>query len=264
VLKGLRVLVVEDNAINQKVAVKMLERLGCHPDVAGDGREAVDAVAAIPYDVVLMDCQMPEMDGYTATAEIRQSEGKAKHTCVIAMTANALQGDRDRCIAAGMDDYVSKPVTQPELLAVIRRTVPHLVAADAAGSNNGSGDGEALDIDQKVLEDLRLLAGSEDPEFFENVVKLFLEETTQRIVTIEEKILARDMNALKASAHRMKGSCKQLGVTRMAGTCAALEESAGRDPSSAELNALLEQLQHQFEVVRRELESTFLSEDNVP
>jgi two-component system, sensor histidine kinase and response regulator len=122
-LHQLRVLVVEDNPINMKVAKRMLERFGCRVDAANDGREAVEAVARAPYDVIFMDCQMPEMDGYEATELIRKNEGNRRHSLVIAMTANALKGDRERCIAAGMDDYVSKPVTQEGLLAVIRAHV---------------------------------------------------------------------------------------------------------------------------------------------
>jgi signal transduction histidine kinase/ActR/RegA family two-component response regulator len=127
---GLRVLVVEDNPVNQKVAVKMLQNLGCMADVAGDGREALTAVGMSCYDIVFMDCQMPEMDGFEATAEIRKREqnGDGHHVTVVAMTANAMEGDRDRCLLAGMDDYLSKPVTRDRLCTVIERWVPHPVA----------------------------------------------------------------------------------------------------------------------------------------
>jgi len=117
-----RVLVAEDNIVNQKVAVRMLEKLGCRVDVAANGLEAVQAVAHITYDVVFMDCQMPEMDGYAATATIRAREAQTHgHLPIMAMTANAMQGDREKCLAAGMDGYVSKPVKEAQLLAMLQK-----------------------------------------------------------------------------------------------------------------------------------------------
>jgi CheY-like chemotaxis protein len=119
-----RVLVAEDNVVNQKVAVRMLEKLGCRVDVVANGLEAVTAVASVAYDCLFMDCQMPEMDGYEATAVIRQrAEGSGPHLPIIAMTANVLQSDRERCLAAGMDDFISKPVQAPELLALLHKWV---------------------------------------------------------------------------------------------------------------------------------------------
>jgi two-component system, sensor histidine kinase and response regulator len=120
-LQGMKILLVDDDPVNCKVATRIIERLGTRPDVADNGLLAVDAVSISTYDLVLMDCQMPEMDGYDATAAIRRNEGPDRHTCIIAMTANAMQGDKERCIAAGMDDYVAKPINQSDLLATIER-----------------------------------------------------------------------------------------------------------------------------------------------
>jgi CheY-like chemotaxis protein len=123
--RHVRVLVVEDNVINQIGALRLLEKLGCRIDVAADGWEAVTMLAQFAYDIVFMDCQMPEMDGLAATAAIRQREASTgQHVPIIAMTANAMQGDREDCLAAGMDDYVSKPVTVDSLVAMLRKGAP--------------------------------------------------------------------------------------------------------------------------------------------
>jgi two-component system, sensor histidine kinase and response regulator len=116
-----RVLIAEDNVVNQKVAVRLLKKLGLTADVVNNGQEAVQAVAKSQYDCVLMDCQMPEMDGFQATAAIRAMDGPRARTLVFAMTANAMEGDRERCLVAGMDDYISKPVKLEEFAAMLTR-----------------------------------------------------------------------------------------------------------------------------------------------
>jgi CheY-like chemotaxis protein len=124
-----RVLVVEDNAANLKLTVRLVERLGYRADIASNGAEAISMIEQFEYDAVLMDCQMPEMDGYEATKEIRKTETSRRHLPIVAMTADALSGDRERCLAAGMDDYISKPVKLHVVAAVLgrwlsRSTVP--------------------------------------------------------------------------------------------------------------------------------------------
>jgi CheY-like chemotaxis protein len=130
-LPKLRILVAEDNRVNQKVAFGLLQKIGCTADVVANGHEVLAALERIHYDVVFMDCQMPEMDGYEATQAIRRSEKDESKPCpwkaplhIVAMTANAMKGDREKCLAAGMNDYVSKPVRMAELHASLSRCVP--------------------------------------------------------------------------------------------------------------------------------------------
>ncbi|MBS1830319.1 MAG: response regulator [Acidobacteria bacterium] len=122
--RSVRVLVAEDNLVNQKVAKALLEKLGCQVDVVANGREALDLWSQLPYDAIFMDCQMPEMDGFAATRAIRAREEASRHTPIIAVTANALKGDRQACLDAGMDDYVTKPIRLSELRATIDKYCP--------------------------------------------------------------------------------------------------------------------------------------------
>jgi CheY-like chemotaxis protein len=136
-----RILVAEDNRVNQVVACRLLERLGLRTDVAANGREAVEMSALVPYSLVLMDGQMPEMDGYEATREIRRREGAARQVVVIAMTADAVQGSREKCLEAGMDDYISKPVKLDELYQVLSRWLPQEQTEPAASSPSATRSG---------------------------------------------------------------------------------------------------------------------------
>ena len=140
------VLVAEDSQVNQIVAARTLERCGCRVDVVGDGRAALEALAKRHYDAVLMDCQMPDMDGYQATAELRRRERAADgHTPVIAMTAQAMDGDRERCIDAGMDDFISKPMRHQDLADTLRRLIPsHSVTSSELSAAPASAEGSAL------------------------------------------------------------------------------------------------------------------------
>jgi two-component system, sensor histidine kinase and response regulator len=138
-LSGARILVAEDNPVNQQLARAMLLRFGYQADLVGDGREAVDAVMNVPYDLVLMDCQMPLMDGFEATHVIREREGTARRTCIVAVTANAMEGDRERCLAAGMDDYLAKPFRPDDIRRLLERWLPARASSDGEMQATGSG-----------------------------------------------------------------------------------------------------------------------------
>ena len=136
---GCRVLLAEDNAVNQRVAVRMLERLGCRVDVAGNGLEAIDLSGRLPYDIIFLDCQMPELDGYGAARAIRKREAGGPRVPIIALTANAMDGDREECLAAGMDDYLSKPVVMASLASALQRYTTDGRTSGRAHGRTGAG-----------------------------------------------------------------------------------------------------------------------------
>ena len=224
-----RILVVDDNLVNQHVIVAMLKRFGCAPEVAGNGRLAVDAVARTAYDVVLMDCQMPMLDGYAATREIRAREAaqqSSRHTCVIALTAEALQGERERCLAAGMDDYLSKPLRPPQLAAALRRWLPPALilherdqaAGPAAPTAADAGPATEPTFDPQALTELGDL-GAGDPEFAAETVALYLEVTPGALVEARAALERGDWKTVHRTFHSLKTSCAMVGGRRLAAIC---------------------------------------------
>jgi PAS domain S-box-containing protein len=206
-----RVLIVEDNTTNQMVAMGLISRLGFDAEVVSNGRQAVEAVATSDFDAVLMDCNMPVMDGYEATAAIRHMEGDGARVRIIAMTASALAGDRERCLAAGMDDYVAKPVKLRDLERVL---VPGRAVPAPAPSTTA--------LDGRQLESLRALDGG-DGLFLSTVVESFAASSLQALQALTAAVEAGDVEALSREAHRFKGEASTLGAGGVAGVCAALE-----------------------------------------
>jgi two-component system, sensor histidine kinase and response regulator len=254
-----RILVAEDNQVNQKVAVKMLERLGYKADVAANGLEALEALSRIPYAAVLMDVQMPEMDGYEATTEIRRrEESEGLHTPIIAMTANAMQGDREKALDTGMDDYVSKPVKAEELDAVLERWLlqdEEKVGQDTSAPGTGNGTAAAPDgsIDPSVLKSLRELQEEGEPDVLKELIELFLEDVPPQLEVLQEAEEREDAQSVERTAHTLKGSSSNLGAVRMAAICAELEE-IGRSGDLATAPALISGLEAELGRVRAVLE----------
>jgi two-component system, sensor histidine kinase and response regulator len=246
-------LVAEDNRVNQTVARRMLENLGYRVDVVPDGQKALEALATTDYGAVLMDVQMPEMDGYEATAEIRARESRAGvRTPIIAMTANAMAGDREKALAAGMDDYVPKPVKSEELGAVLRRWVPDIEKTAAAeGSPEEPPPGDAGPLDREVLAGLRELG---DPGLFSELVEMFIGDTAERIAALRRALGEGDASEVEQAAHTLKGSAGNMGAATMARISARLQE-AGSAEELEEIPGLLDRLEQEFERVRPALEA---------
>jgi len=212
-------LVVEDNIINQQVALGHLRQLGYSADVAANGLEALKAIEIQSYDIILMDCQMPELDGYEATREIRRRETGGRRSWIIALTANVMIGDREKCLAAGMDDYVGKPFHRAELHAAIER--------GAAKPESPLND----KIVQSLVED--------DAGFLAVLTGLFEKSGPESVVEMEQALQASDAEKLATAAHTLKGSCGNLGATTLRELCARLEEAglAGNMAEAARLFA---------------------------
>jgi CheY-like chemotaxis protein/HPt (histidine-containing phosphotransfer) domain-containing protein len=219
-----RVLLVEDDVLNQIVAVGILGRLGYHADVAENGREAVAAVERGAYRAVLMDCRMPEMDGYQATAEIRRREGTARHVPVIAMTASATQADRDRCLAAGMDDFIAKPVLVDDLGAVLSRWLPAGFPAPPATTEPPR---EVLD--HRRLDSLRELDDGQGSRLLTRLVAAFLSGAPADLAGLRAAVERGDARAMGDVAHHLKGAAATLGGSRIVELCEDIESLAGAD-----------------------------------
>jgi two-component system sensor histidine kinase/response regulator len=220
-------LVAEDNEVNQKVAVRILEKLGYTVEVAENGREAVEACERTRYDAVLMDVQMPGMDGYEATRLIREREADGRRTPIVAMTANAMKGDREKCLEAGMDDYASKPVTPAELEAVLSRWIRPARAAPSAATVEPAGSDE---IDETIVRSL--MSVDDDGTLMDEIVATFVRIAPVRIGAMKKAARAGDASGLERAAHSFLGSCGNLGCRRMADLCARLE-ILGRTGSTA-------------------------------
>jgi CheY-like chemotaxis protein len=233
-----RLLLVEDNAVNQRVGVVMAEKRGYLVDVAANGLEAIDAVMRGGYIAVLMDCQMPKLDGYAATAEIRRREGPQRIP-IIAMTADAGPGAREKCIEVGMDDYISKPMAGDELDRLLRKWAPipgargrqAEPAPEPAPTSNRSPSrrptpiSRAPAVDPAALEKLRAMRQG-DSDLVLEVIDLFLQETPDRLIALRDGLSRGDLPLISRVAHTIRGSAGHLGAKALAALCARVEDKA--------------------------------------
>ena len=222
-----RVLLVEDNPVNQAVALGMLDQIGCTVTLAHNGKEAVERIQSDEsFDIVLMDCQMPIMDGYKATQTIRdwERDGDRPRHAIVALTANALEGDREKCLDAGMDEYLSKPFTTEELRAVIQTHAAHTVTdSPPAEATHQPTDSP---LDPKSLQMLRNLPSSDGSDLLSRVIGVFLESSSQLIEQIEVSARDTDFDCLRSATHALKSSSANVGALTLADLCRRTEEAA--------------------------------------
>jgi CheY-like chemotaxis protein len=258
----LKVLLVEDGAVNQRVALGFIKMHGHDTTVANNGREAVEACERETFDVVLMDLQMPEMDGFEATSLIRRREqSEGRRTPIIAMTAAAMKGDRERCMEAGMDGYISKPIAAQELFETLLRTACELRSNKETGSPTPEAEGPpayeaaqpaaatAGDSDLSLFDpaaaDERIPGG---PEAVREMAHLLISECSRLLVEIEDAIRAGDAKRVRRGGHTLKGSAEVFAAQRVVELSRQLEEKGQREDLSnvealfAELSAEVERL----------------------
>jgi len=225
---GPRLLVAEDNPINQEVMVEILGQFGCTADVVDTGRAALEAIFARDYAVVLMDCQMPELDGYEAVARLRQTAGPKGRTPVVAVTAHAVAGEREKALSAGMDDYISKPVSPQALHALLARWLR--VEPTAAAPSNPTAPPE-LDPSRR-----------RSPR----VIELFLSLVPSQLDSLLVAVTAADQDSIKRSAHKLRGSALSIGASRLAELCQKLEAEPRRSLIVSEITRALEVVRHEL------------------
>ncbi len=267
--KTLRILLAEDNLVNQKVAQKLLEKIGYRADVTSDGQEAFDAYVTVGYDVILMDCQMPEVDGYEATKLIRAYETREniRPVTIIAMTAHALQGDREKCIAIGMDDYLSKPVRQQELEEVLSRCASR--ESDLRQANRGFGenslaeniDATAADFDSDEfdpasaldMESLDLIA-KDDYKGAQDLINMYFDQSQKNIEELRSAVSSQNADQIKRISHTFAEASASCGLSIMAEPLRELERNSFvRNLDGA--GDLLERIIRRLEISRRLLDN---------
>jgi signal transduction histidine kinase/DNA-binding response OmpR family regulator/HPt (histidine-containing phosphotransfer) domain-containing protein len=257
-----RVLLAEDNPVNVEVARAMLESLDLQVDCARNGQDALQAVRTNTYDAVLMDCQMPVMDGFAATAEIRREEreaGRGRVLPIIAITANALQGDREACLAAGMDDYLSKPFSQQELAAVIGRWMALPLAATVHHDDEPPRlPPESVEVIQRevinrvALDKIRALSRERGDALVQKVIAAYVDDTPQQLRTLRDAIDGLDTGNVRRIAHTLKSASANVGAEALAALCKEMEH-LGRADTTEGADAILTDMEQEFQAVRHSL-----------
>jgi signal transduction histidine kinase/CheY-like chemotaxis protein/HPt (histidine-containing phosphotransfer) domain-containing protein len=250
-----RVLLVEDNFVNQKVATMLLSRFGCRTRIANNGKEALQAIDDEAFDLVLMDCQMPVMDGYQAAREIRARSDAASDLPIIAMTAHAMSGDRRLCLDAGMDDYMAKPVQVGDLARMLEKWgkgTSHREPQERRECHDMNDQPDTDVLDPDVIESLRELGDDDGMELLAELVDLFLLDAPERMAELFKAFEENDTEQLERTAHALKSSSANLGALGLSGIFGDLEQ-AGREQDLSRAGALLEQSRAEYHRVEAAL-----------
>ncbi len=262
---GNRVLLVEDNDVNLEVSRGILLREGCLVTSATNGLKALAAYDGSEFDMILMDCHMPEMDGFEATAAIREREaGTGRHTPIIALTANAIAGDRENCLRAGMDDYISKPVSRKSIQMMLGRwranpIKPEAHEADLSGS---SAVRHHVTLSEDALSLLRGLEDDENPGILQKVMTMFLDTTPDLLRTMRQGVEDGDTDPLRTASHTLKSASAVVGAMALSARCAKLETFA-RDGQTDDAMALVADIITEYETVRPAVEAYALGEEEL-
>jgi PAS domain S-box-containing protein len=250
----IRILLAEDNNVNQMVATRMLQRIGFNADIVSNGEEAVEAVEAIEYDLVFMDISMPEMDGLTACSIIKSSTTIKKIPIIIAMTANAMSGDKENYLKVGMDDYISKPVNLEELRKIIIKWTDKIVHEKHIETRKAiDSEIELRFIEEKKISFLQDLKTDSDLEFFKEMLDIYIREIPKNIEAIRNSIFQNNADHLRFYVHKLKGSCLTLGIECVLDNFKILEDMALDNNISEESLRIFKKVSEQFESILEEI-----------
>lgn len=239
------ILLAEDNLVNQEVAKGFLEKLGCRVQVTNNGQEALEAALDHRFDLILMDCHMPVLDGFSATTQIRQHLKNGRQIPIIALTADVQQGIQEQCLAAGMNDYLSKPFTLEQLQQILGRWLQSETSSSYPALTQAPSNATDSLLNQATLEALRSIVDGQGVSLLEKSIKLFLQTAPDHAEHIRQSIANQQADELRKAAHSLKSACANLGARQLAACCLELE-NAGREQALETTPGVLENFEHDF------------------
>ncbi len=250
----MRILIAEDNIVNQKLAQNIFEGFGYSPVIVSNGLQVIDELRKDPFDLIFMDVQMPEMDGFEATRFIRVKMDLTKRPVIVAMTAFALEGDKEKCIEAGMDDYISKPFLVEEIIERIRKWSPDKIEPVKTEKMRTKNSEAIVILNMNTVNRLKEMTAGSDPSFFSEVIKMFINQADEEVYEMSKAFSSKNLSLLTSHAHKLKGSALNLGAEAMAETCRKIEIN-GKDIDIEDLDVLVKRLAQQLILTKGELKS---------